>query len=314
MGVFPVVQITIKEITYGKWGRCVEISNGVIDLVATLDFGPRIIRFGLVGGTNEFFEDSNDVLSQNGNSAFEIFGDEGYWHIYGGHRLWTSPEAMPRSYYPDNEPVNYTVIPNGVRLTPPPQAWNELQMEMEVTITDNGIVNVAHKITNIGAWEAEFAAWALTVMKIGGLEVIPQPNRDTDLLGNRIIALWPYTAMNDSRVNWGKDFITLRPSAQSKSAFKFGINNEHGLATYFNHGNLFIKRYSPIEDGNYPDGGVSFETYTNNTMVEIETLGELKKVKPNETVTHVETWELIANVSEPESLQDINDAFSEYIK
>ena len=26
----------------------------------------------------------------------------------------------------------------------------------------------------------------------------------------------------------------------------------------------------------YPDGGVSFETYTNNIMLEFETLGELK--------------------------------------
>ena len=308
-----MVTITIKEITYGKWGRCVEITNGEIDLVATLDFGPRIIRFGICGGPNEFFEDANDELSLNGNE-FDIFGDEGYWHIYGGHRLWTSPEALPRSYYPDNEPVNYTVIPNGVRLTPPPQAWNELQMELDITITENGLVNVEHKITNIGAWESEFAPWALTVMKIGGLEVIPQPKRHTGLLGNRILALWPYTEMGDSRVNWETDFITLRPSAQCSNAFKFGINNEHGYAAYFNHGNLFVKHYTPIQGGNYPDGGVSFETYTNNKMIEIETLGELKKVKPNETVTHTETWELIPNVSEPESVDEIKAVISEYIK
>ena len=309
-----MVSITIKEITYGKWGRCVEITNGEIDLVATLDFGPRIIRFGVVGGPNEFFEDLNDELSLNGNDAFDIFGEEGYWHIYGGHRLWTSPEALPRSYYPDNEPVTYTVIPNGVRLTPPPQAWNELQMELDVTITDNGLVNVEHRITNIGAWEAEFAPWALTVLKIGGLEVIPQPKKDTGLLGNRILALWPYTEMGDSRVNWETDFITLRPSAQANNPFKFGINNEHGYAAYFNHGNLFIKRYSPVQGGCYPDGGVSFETYTNHTMIEIETLGELKKVKPSETVTHTETWELIPNVSEPESIDEISTVLSEYIK
>ena len=30
---------------------------------------------------------------------------EGFWRIFGGHRLWTSPEAKPRSYSPGCGPV-----------------------------------------------------------------------------------------------------------------------------------------------------------------------------------------------------------------
>lgn len=305
--------VTIEEIQYGNWGKCVRITNGEVDLVATLDLGPRIIRFGVVDGPNEFFEDEKDELNQNENNAFNIYGDEGYWHIYGGHRLWTSPESMPRSYYPDNAPVEYIKIDNGICLIPEPQAWNELQMEMQVVMSESGEVTVTHRITNIGAWEKEFAPWALTVMKVGGLEVIPQPKKDTGLLGNRIIALWPYSDMADKRINWGNDYITLRPNPSNKKAFKFAINNEHGFAAYFNHGNLFVKKYSPVDCGNYPDGGVSFETYTNSHMIEIETLGELKKVKPDETVTHIEKWMLIPNVSEPETAEEIKDTVKEYI-
>ena len=307
-----MVQTESGEISYGKWGRCVRLSNGIIELIATVDLGPRIIRFGAVGGVNEFFEDVNDVATQSG-SAFDIYGDEGYWHIYGGHRLWTSPEAMPRSYYPDNEPVDYKFIDNGVILTPPPQAWNELQLQMIIVFKENNQVEVTHKVTNIGSWDIKFAPWALTVMELGGLEVVPQPNRDTGLLDNRVLSLWPYTDMSDSRVNWGKDYITIRPTANVSHPFKFGINNEHGYAAYFNHGNLFVKRYSHIEGGSYPDRGVSYETYTNGNIVELETLGEYKLVGPEETAVHVENWELILNVKQPESDSEIKEAIKSYI-
>ena len=44
----------LREIQYGGFGRCVELSNGEVDIVATLDCGPRIIRYGFTGGKNMF--------------------------------------------------------------------------------------------------------------------------------------------------------------------------------------------------------------------------------------------------------------------
>lgn len=303
--------VAIEEIQYGNWGRCVRITNGEVDLVATLDFGPRIMRFGVVDGPNEFFEDVNDQVN-NTDASFDIYGDEGHWHIYGGHRLWTSPEALPRSYYPDNAPVEYIKIDNGICLIPEPQAWTELQFELHVVMSEEGEVTVTHKITNIGAWAVKLAPWALSVMQVGGLEVIPQPKKNTGFLGNRILALWPYSDMSDKRVNWGTDYITIRTNSIDKRPFKLGINNEHGFVTYFNHGNLFVKKYSPVDGGSYPDGGVSYETYTNNLFCELETLGEYKKIQPDETVIHVENWKLIPNVSEPETVEEITQTLKEY--
>ncbi len=47
-GVIPMVT-EADEISYGKWCRCVSLINEDIEVVATLDFGPRIMRFGAVG-------------------------------------------------------------------------------------------------------------------------------------------------------------------------------------------------------------------------------------------------------------------------
>lgn len=35
----------IKEIQYGNYGKCVSLSNGVLQAIVTIDFGPRIISF-----------------------------------------------------------------------------------------------------------------------------------------------------------------------------------------------------------------------------------------------------------------------------
>lgn len=285
--------ITVKSIKYGSWGNGVELSNGIVDVVATVDIGPRIIRFGFSGEDNMFKEDTGGLIFEKVRHEPE---DEQQWNLYGGHRLWVSPEAMPRTYYPDNDPVAWMPTEHGVILTPPEEKRNRLQKSMEISMDPlSGEVTVIHRVTNTGPWSVEFAVWGLTVMARGGRAIIPQAKRDTGLLGNRILALWPYSKMNDSRVTWGEDFIQLRQET-GDTPFKFGTNNEDGWAAYYNNNNLFVKYYTHLPEAAYPDFGVSFETYVNSHFLELETLGELKPVAPGETVSHTETWNLFRNV------------------
>jgi hypothetical protein len=299
-----MAQVTVRQINYKEFGNCVEISNGVVDLVVTVDVGPRIIRFGFVDEENEFCE--------NPEASKPVWDSE--WKIRGGHRLWHSPEGDPRSYIPDNEPVHWEVIENGIRVSQNVEKWVQVKKEMEITLCDCcNKVKVVHKITNKNAWPIELSAWALTVMAKGGLEVIPQPQRDTGLLANRLIALWPYTNMNDHRVYWGDKYITLKQDPNMKPAFKFGIPNEDGWAAYFNHGNLFVKKYCHKLDAQYPDYGVSYETYTTDFMLEMETLSPLTKLNYDEAVFHVEKWELFKGVDVPKNEKEIDEVVSKYI-
>jgi hypothetical protein len=52
----------------------------------------------------------------------------------------------------------------------------------------------------------------------------------------------------------------------------------------------------PDSSKTYPDFGCSFETFTNNEFLEIETLGPMTKLLPGQTVEHVEHWALFRNV------------------
>ena len=60
----------VKEIHYHSFGKCVKISNGIIEVIVTIDLGPRIVAFGLVGEDNIFYEESGGGVTFSGGEPF----------------------------------------------------------------------------------------------------------------------------------------------------------------------------------------------------------------------------------------------------
>lgn len=295
----------VKKVAYGGWNNCFEISNGTVDLIITGDVGLRVIRYGFTGGPNEMC----NVEEQLGNTG----GDE--WLIYGGHRLWHSPEGKPRSYFPDNFPIDVEIIENGIKVSQPLETTTGIKKDYIITLDpDSSAVELKHYLTNKGMWDVELAAWALTVMAPGGVEIVPQYQENTDLLPNRMLSLWPYTKLNDPRVTWGEKYILLKQDPTAGEAFKFGISNTNGWAAYANHGNLFVKKFTPVDGALYPDfSGSSYETYTIDFMLEMETLSPLVILEPDETIEHIENWQLFAGVPVPKTEKDVDDNIMKFI-
>ena len=286
------MSVKTEIINYKNYGKALRITNGTADAVITLDVGPRVVFWGFTGGTNIMLNQESFDLTHSGPAFDEYYYKGAAWYIYGGHRLWTSPEHMPGSYYPDNSPVEHTLTDTGAVFTPPPQTENGIQMSVELSMDSAAPkMNLTHHVRNISAEEKEFALWCLSVLAPGGLEIIKQNTVDTGLLHNRSMSVWAYTDMSDARVFWGRDMISLR---QAKGdPFKIGLNLEHSAIVYQLYDTVFVKRYAPnYPDGIYPDNGMSFETYTNEEMLEMETLSELNKVSPGQSVSHGESWEL----------------------
>jgi len=193
--------VKIQKITYGGWDNCLQISNNIVDLVVTVDVGPRIIRYGFAGLNNELGEIRAEMGKTGGSG----------WRMYGGHRLWISPESRERTYEPDNVPVKWKEIENGVSMVQGKGPVTNIAKDMEITLAADGTeVTINHRLTNKGMKSIELSAWAITIMNTGGIEIVPQTRIDTGLLPNRSIALWPYTSLDDSRINLGNKFIILR--------------------------------------------------------------------------------------------------------
>lgn len=285
--------IKIKEINYGEYGRCMQISNGDVEVVVTVDMGPRIISYSIPGKANMFCNKFDEVYDKTG------------WKILGGHRVWVSPEHDVLSYDPDNDPIEFEEIEGGLHVIGNPEKTSGLQKEMFIKIDEEGTnVLVHHRITNISLRPIDFSVWCLSVMAPGGKEVVPICKDDTGLLGNCWLGLWPYTKMNDPRVNWGDKYITLQQDTNATSNFKFGITNPYGWAAYFLEGMAFVKNFQFDPNGKYPDNGMNYETFTNDFMLEMESLSTLEKVEPNDFLEHVELWSIVDDVECPESDDD----------
>jgi hypothetical protein len=286
-------------VQYKGWNRCLRISNGIIDLLVTLDVGPRIIRLGFVGKDNEFCE-FPDQVGQVGGSE---------WRSYGGHRLWHGPEVMPRTYYPDNTPVQFEDHKTFIRFISDVEKDNNVQKEIDVEVLDGQAqVRVTHRIRNTGLWPVELTPWAISVVATEGVAIVPLPPR-TLHPGNyvplNLISLWPVTDMSDERYIWGKKFILFKQSDSHPSPQKVGLSVPAGWAAYARKGHLFLKqvRYQP--NAVYPDGGCNVELYNQEGMAELETLGPLSQIPTGEAVEHLEVWTLLDKVAQPASEVDV---------
>lgn len=299
--MFPL-SIDIKELDYENYGKCVSVSNGIIEAVVTIDVGPRIVRFGFCGEKNLFYNDLERKGVVYDKDFDELYGEGSKFYNYGGHRLWLSPESYPATYYPDNEPVVYGILRDGVSFTPAKQRHNDMQLSFELMMSENATdIMVVHSAKNCSKDEQTLALWAVTMMNPGGLEIIPQNQGGSDLLPNRTLVLWPYTDLHDKRVNWGKKFITLRhdSAVEDGKRFKMGIDNLLGWAAYVNDGYVMIKRYVHNLRAAYPDFGASYETYLTKEFLEMETLSPLYHIEPGETVRHVENLSLFRAHMQP---------------
>lgn len=308
--------LKIREISYGAYGNCLELDNGNIRALVTLEVGPRVIWLSLCGENNIFCEDLHDHTCMEGGKFAEVFGAR-KWHLYGGHRLWISPEHNPLSYYPDNEPVAYRVEKNTVTFTPPPQTECGWQLEMALTVSpDCGEITVTHRVTNLAKTPVTLSPWAMTVMAENSVTIVPQTVRDTGLLHNRSLSLWAYTDLRDERLMLGNQYITLRQVPGAVRNIKLGLNCEDGWLAVQSRGQLFIKRFAYEMGAAYPDNGCNCEVFSNFFMTEAESLGKLETLQTGQTAVHTEHWEVLPCTAEfDEKSEDSTGAFvGKYIK
>jgi hypothetical protein len=288
-------------IEYKGWKNNLRLDNGDVELIVTLDVGPRIISYRLAGGKN-VFKEYDGQLGKSGEKE---------WQIRGGHRLWVGPEDLTRTYVLDNGPVKYKEIAPGVgRFTPAADKEYGVQKEIDVKLPKKGSrVVVVHRITNVGDKATELAPWGLSVMAPGGVEIIPLPPKKlhpgspknakspNDFGPNQRLVLWPYFDFKDPRWSFGEKYITLKQDAKCGPT-KAGLAHQLGWVAYLNGGTLFVKHFPYQEGKTYPDSGCNFETFTAQDMLEIESLGPVVKLAPKESVEHTEEWELFKDVGD----------------
>ncbi len=206
------------------------------------------------------------------------------------------------SYLPDNSPVQHRVLSEH-SIEVENAANEQLPMRKLMTVTldpASARVTVTHRAENQSEQPRPTATWGMSVMRPGGLEIIPLPalgEHPRDLLPNRPMTLWPFTDMSDPRFRWGCNFITVRQAKAGPT--KFGLSHREGWVAYYNNGSLFVKTIAFEEGATYPNMGCNFGTFTNEEMLEVEALGPLVELAPGASTMHTEQWHLFEGVGQP---------------
>jgi hypothetical protein len=279
----------MEPVVFNGW-KSIRLANREVELIVTRDVGPRIIRFGFAGEANLFAE----VPDQQGGRG------EADWKIRGGHRFWVGPEARPWSYEPDNVPYPVVeAIAGGVRVRQKAGPVTHLIKQMDITLdAAANVVMVRHTLTNNGRVAVECAPWALSVMGLRGQAIIPLPEKiphSARLTHNQTWSIWGYTDFSDPRWTLGGKYIFFRQDP-ARGPGKLGLAHREKWVAYQREGFLFVKYFGFHDNATYPDGGCNFETFSNEEILELESLGPLTVLKKGASVEHVETWKLFRNV------------------
>ena len=279
-----------KNVQFLGWD-CVELTNGHLTLRVTQSLGPRIIFLALPGGKNIMAELPDFVVPPPIGGPFRILG---------GHRLWHGPEKEVRSYLSDDkEPVEITLIENGVHVTQETDAAG-VQKMLDIRLApDKAQVTVTGSLKNDGFWPIETYPWGLTQVRPGGFVMLPQNTDPLDQYGltaNRSLVMWPYSKISDPRLLLGDRYIFVHADPAIGDPVKIGYGNRRGWLAYYIDRSLLVKNVPYQEGGNYPDMGCSSEIYNNDQFMELEVTAPLNTLEPGQIVSLTEKWTLFDNV------------------
>ncbi len=253
------------------------IKNDFLRLDYLTGIGPRVVGLYANGVDGNLLAETPDIHWETPHGEF---------YLLGGHRLWPAPED-PYYTCPD---ANVRVDAHGdsVKLLSDVDASG---LEKQITIRlDGNRVHLSHRITWHGEKPIQFAPWAITQLRLGGMAILPLSNTE-GLQPNRNIVLWPYTQIRDERLEIHDDVILLHGKPK-EYACKIGNRNDHGWAACAMGEALFVKRFQR-DAGAYPDRDCNVEAYVKDVCIEIESLGTLKTLHKGDSLTHDETWEVI---------------------
>lgn len=263
-----------------QFGRVLWMTDGKSDVAVALDFGIRVVHLSAAGCDNLFY-----VQPADRSDGYV----EGSWCLYGGHRLWMAPEGW-NSYYPDNDPVRYTVNEDEVlfeqELDPKLNAYKSLS----IAFLEDGTIRVTQKIRNASDSPMEGAAWGVNTLDAGGtVEVTFACVQPGGFRPQRTLSLWSDTNLGDPRLQFRKDSLCAT-HMPSKDYLKIGLFSYPGKADFKNKGQRFCLTFGADTEAIYPDGGCNFELFMCEQFMELESLGENTNILPGQCAVHTEFW------------------------
>jgi hypothetical protein len=268
------MEYCIKNVP-GK-GRIYYMTDGKTEVGVALDFGIRVTHLSCAGMENLYYDQPADLS--------DGFGTADTWKIRGGHRMWLAPEGL-HSYHPDDDPVSYKTLPNGLYVEQVEDPIQHIVKSLTVTFEDGSVV-LNHSFRNVGSAPIMGASWGINTLDGYGTVTVDFTG-EGGFVPTRTVSLWGATNLHDSRIRFSQNQI-IATNAPIPDYFKIGIYCKGGKAVYQNKGQQLTLTFDAPEMAVLPDGGCNFELYMGAKFMELEALGIRKEILPGESACHTE--------------------------
>ncbi len=276
----------LRTVRYDGRDDCLEMSNADARLVIAPSSGGRIVHYSRNGGPNFFL----------GGCQIDIGPELEYPPRH--QSLWAGPYESE------------TLGPLSVRLTSSKCRATGLQMVKVVELAPTGArVTLRQTMQNVASTDVAYCLWdrTMTGATYGFFELNPNsrfPARWSMRRGEHGTYRFDGTSPSSPRVKIVDDLLVTVPG---KKMEKVAGDNVAGWIAGFRDGWLYIKRFPVFADGDYADGGNSVEIWVDaaGTRTEIEPLSPKVKLRPGESYTFVENWDLRHVAEDIKNAQDI---------
>jgi hypothetical protein len=278
--------MTCKEIMF-EGSKGIEISTKEVRLVITMECGPRIAYWGRPG-------EDNLLLWAPG----KYFRNE--WDLLGGHRIWvTRPGADEgeETYVMDTEPCTVEYTDTGCIVTGTEDPATHIQRSIGVRVLGENRVEIDNSVANRGNLLFSGGVWPLTC-------TVPSENTTYAIpLGDD--SPWDYCKVvmfrrwethtggyDDDQFTFTSDMLLLTPKGKENKRMVQAVKGIIAMNDP-ERDILFAKKAPYFRDLTYPqDCNIAIYTGPESFMVEMETMGAEKMLKPGESMSHTETWVL----------------------
>jgi len=267
--------------------KAVEIITKSMRLAVTTDFGPRIAFWGRPDGENLLLWAPGKHLRKK-------------WELLGGHRVWvTRPLAdeCEETYLQDNYKCQVRRIDSGWTITSPENAFNCTQRGITLKVLGENIVEVDNFLVNKGDMLYSGGIWALTctVPRKTTRYGIPL-GEDTAWDFCRIVMYRKWNGhsggYNDDQFSFSQDMMLVQPKGKENKRM---VQAHKGIIAMHDpeRNIMFAKKTSYSREANYPHGcNMAVYIGPENFMVEMETMGVERTIKPGEYIRNKELWVL----------------------
>ena len=263
-------------------GRVYWMTDGKTEVGVALDYGIRVVHLSCAGMENLYYAQPADLS--------DGFGTPDTWKLRGGHRMWLAPEGE-HSYYPDDDPVSYRTLPDGVIVEQKEDPWQKLVKTLQITFQPDGAIRLDHSFRNVGDSPITGASWGVNTFAGYGTATVGFSG-EGGFVPTRTVSLWGATNLHDSRIHFTQNSITAN-HAPSPDYFKIGVYSREGKAVFQNKGQQLTLTYAAPPMDTLPDGGCNFELYMGDKFMELEVLGTRREILPGEEACHTEYLKLV---------------------